>query len=99
MNKFLRLMEITFRRDPTNYRPRINKHNSQLDQEQKHAGNYFLMDDDKLTKEEEEEAKKLKEFSEKSSKKEAKQEKGEKGGKQEKGEKAGKKGGKKDKDN
>ena len=25
MNKFLSLMEITFRRDPTNYRPRINK--------------------------------------------------------------------------
>jgi len=24
-------MEITFRRDPSNYRPRINKHNSQLD--------------------------------------------------------------------
>ena len=71
MNKFLRLMEITFRRDPSNYRPRINKHNSQLDQEQKHAGNYFLMDDDKLTKEEEE-AKKLKECGEKASKKEAK---------------------------
>ena len=31
MNKFLKMMEITFRRDPTNYRPRINKHNSQLD--------------------------------------------------------------------
>jgi ATP-binding cassette subfamily E protein 1 len=26
MNKFLRMMEITFRRDPTNFRPRINKH-------------------------------------------------------------------------
>ena len=25
MNKFLKLMDITFRRDPTNYRPRINK--------------------------------------------------------------------------
>ena len=72
MNKFLRLMEITFRRDPSNYRPRINKHNSQLDQEQKHAGNYFLMDDDKLTKDEEEEAKKLKEYGEKASKKEGK---------------------------
>ena len=31
MNKFLRLMDITFRRDPTNYRPRINKHESQKD--------------------------------------------------------------------
>jgi ATP-binding cassette subfamily E protein 1 len=57
MNKFLKMMEITFRRDPTNYRPRINKHNSQKDQEQKSLGNYFLMDDEKLTKEEEEEEK------------------------------------------
>jgi len=57
MNKFLRLMDITFRRDPTNFRPRINKHASQKDQEQKSAGNYFLMDSEKLTKEEEEEEK------------------------------------------
>lgn len=28
MNKFLKMMEITFRRDPTNFRPRINKHAS-----------------------------------------------------------------------
>ncbi len=28
MNKFLQLMDITFRRDPTNMRPRINKLNS-----------------------------------------------------------------------
>lgn len=28
MNRFLKLMDITFRRDPTNYRPRINKHES-----------------------------------------------------------------------
>ena len=25
MNKFLEQLDITFRRDPTNYRPRINK--------------------------------------------------------------------------
>jgi ATP-binding cassette subfamily E protein 1 len=31
MNKFLKLMDITFRRDPTNFRPRINKHASQKD--------------------------------------------------------------------
>jgi len=55
MNKFLRLMEISFRRDPTNFRPRINKHNSQKDQEQKAAGNYFLMDDEKISKEDEDE--------------------------------------------
>ena len=53
MNKFLKMMEITFRRDPTNYRPRINKYRSQKDQEQKSSGNYFLMNEDKLTKEEE----------------------------------------------
>lgn len=28
MNRFLELLEITFRRDPNNYRPRINKANS-----------------------------------------------------------------------
>jgi len=26
MNLFLKNLDITFRRDPTNYRPRINKH-------------------------------------------------------------------------
>ena len=31
MNKFLKLMDITFRRDPTNNRPRINKLDSQID--------------------------------------------------------------------
>ena len=59
MNKFLRLMDITFRRDPINFRPRINKLTSQKDQEQKAAGNYFLMDT-KTDKEKEEEEKKEK---------------------------------------
>jgi len=35
MNKFLEQLSITFRRDPTNYRPRINKMNSLKDSEQK----------------------------------------------------------------
>ena len=35
MNKFLGMLEITFRRDPANFRPRINKLNSVLDKEQK----------------------------------------------------------------
>ena len=35
MNKFLASLEITFRRDPTNYRPRVNKKNSVKDREQK----------------------------------------------------------------
>ncbi|KAK4054132.1 Fe-S cluster-binding ribosome biosynthesis protein [Microbotryomycetes sp. JL201] len=43
MNKFLKSLEITFRRDPTNFRPRINKLNSQLDTEQKAAGSYFFV--------------------------------------------------------
>lgn len=39
-NRFLKSLDVTFRRDPSSYRPRINKTNSQLDQEQKLAGNY-----------------------------------------------------------
>jgi len=45
MNKFLGQLEITFRRDPNNYRPRINKMNSIKDAEQKKSGNYFFLDD------------------------------------------------------
>ena len=44
MNEFLRMLEITFRRDPTNFRPRINKMDSQLDQEQKSNGDFFFVD-------------------------------------------------------
>jgi len=44
MNQFLKMMDITFRRDPNNFRPRINKCNSQLDADQKRAGNYFLVE-------------------------------------------------------
>ena len=42
-NKFLRSLDVTFRRDPNSYRPRINKLNSQLDQEQKLNGNFVSM--------------------------------------------------------
>ncbi|XP_071768629.2 ATP-binding cassette sub-family E member 1 [Centroberyx gerrardi] len=45
MNKFLSQLEITFRRDPKNLRPRINKMNSIKDMEQKKSGNYFFLDD------------------------------------------------------
>jgi len=45
MNRFLQQLEITFRRDPTNYRPRINKIDSVKDREQKSAGSYFLLED------------------------------------------------------
>jgi ATP-binding cassette subfamily E protein 1 len=46
MNAFLQELNITFRRDPDNYRPRINKLDSVLDREQKTAGNYFYVDND-----------------------------------------------------
>jgi len=42
MNMFLKNLDVTFRRDPNNFRPRINKHGSQKDQEQKLNGNYFF---------------------------------------------------------
>ncbi|KAK6173569.1 hypothetical protein SNE40_016994 [Patella caerulea] len=45
MNKFLESLEITFRRDPNNFRPRINKLNSIKDSEQKKTGNFFFLDD------------------------------------------------------
>ncbi|MBA0731609.1 hypothetical protein Golax_025518 [Gossypium laxum] len=38
-------LDITFRRDPTNYRPRINKLDSTKDREQKSAGSYYYLDD------------------------------------------------------
>ncbi|GAA6026508.1 hypothetical protein JCM8202_006243 [Rhodotorula sphaerocarpa] len=44
MNKFLKSLQITFRRDPTNFRPRINKAGSLLDTEQKASGQYFFTD-------------------------------------------------------
>lgn len=41
-NSFLKQLNITFRRDRTNYRPRINKNNSTKDREQKKAGTYYV---------------------------------------------------------
>ncbi|KAG7667062.1 hypothetical protein Ndes2526B_g04449 [Nannochloris sp. 'desiccata'] len=46
MNLFLKNLGITFRRDPTNYRPRINKRESTKDREQKLAGSYYYIGDD-----------------------------------------------------
>eukprot|EP01126_Amoeba_proteus_P014616 TRINITY_DN16468_c0_g1_i2.p1 TRINITY_DN16468_c0_g1~~TRINITY_DN16468_c0_g1_i2.p1 ORF type:complete len:368 (+),score=68.64 TRINITY_DN16468_c0_g1_i2:847-1950(+) len=46
MNQFLQQLEITFRRDPTNFRPRINKHDSVKDKEQKLVGQFFYYDPD-----------------------------------------------------
>jgi len=45
MNKFLSQLAITFRRDPNNFRPRINKDRSIKDAEQKASGNYFFLED------------------------------------------------------
>ncbi|CAD7006682.1 unnamed protein product [Ceratitis capitata] len=46
MNRFLELLGITFRRDPNNFRPRINKNNSVKDTEQKRSGQFFFLEDD-----------------------------------------------------
>jgi hypothetical protein len=53
MNKFLKSLEVTFRRDPANYRPRVNKAGSVKDRSQKDSGAYFYMDDAKEDEEEE----------------------------------------------
>jgi ATP-binding cassette subfamily E protein 1 len=41
MNSFLKDLEITFRRDESNKRPRVNKEGSVKDQEQKKIGEYY----------------------------------------------------------
>ena len=43
MNAFLKQMNITFRRDPTTKRPRVNKEGSKLDQYQKRLGEYYYV--------------------------------------------------------
>ena len=45
-NEFLKQLDVTFRRDPVNFRPRVNKKNSAKDREQKSAGQYFIFDAD-----------------------------------------------------
>ena len=41
MNRFLKELSVTFRRDPQNGRPRANKPDSQKDQEQRESGEYY----------------------------------------------------------
>ncbi len=41
MNRFLKELDITFRRDPETKRPRANKPGSQKDDEQKKSGDYY----------------------------------------------------------
>ena len=43
-NAFLSALQVTFRRDPANLRPRINKKGSLKDTEQKADGVYYLFD-------------------------------------------------------
>lgn len=45
-NRFLKSLDVTFRRDPNTYRPRINKLHSQLDNEQKSNGKYFFLEEE-----------------------------------------------------
>ncbi|CUM63073.1 uncharacterized protein PRCAT00000638001 [Priceomyces carsonii] len=47
-NRFLKNLNVTFRRDPNSFRPRINKLDSQMDKEQKASGNYFFLDNSEL---------------------------------------------------
>lgn len=41
MNRFLKTLEISFRRDETSMRPRVNKSDSRLDKQQKSSGNFY----------------------------------------------------------
>ena len=41
MNMFLKEMNVTFRRDPTTKRPRVNKEDSKIDTFQKQIGEYY----------------------------------------------------------
>ena len=41
MNRFLKELNITLRRDPATNRPRVNKLDSRLDREQKESGKYY----------------------------------------------------------
>jgi ATP-binding cassette, sub-family E, member 1 len=54
MNKFLKEMDITFRRDSMTFRPRVNKEGSQMDVFQKSIGEYYYT---KIEKEKEEKVK------------------------------------------
>jgi ATP-binding cassette subfamily E protein 1 len=43
MNRFLKELSITYRRDETTGRPRVNKEGGRLDREQKQSGNYYYV--------------------------------------------------------
>jgi ATP-binding cassette subfamily E protein 1 len=41
INKFLKSLDMSFRRDERSLRPRVNKLESRLDKNQKSSGNYY----------------------------------------------------------
>jgi len=41
MNRFLKSLDISFRRDEKSFRPRVNKLDSRLDKQQKESGNFY----------------------------------------------------------
>lgn len=43
MNRFLKALSITYRRDESTGRPRVNKDDSRLDRSQKESGNYYYL--------------------------------------------------------
>ncbi len=43
MNAFLKSMQVTFRRDPTTKRPRVNKEGSRTDRYQRKIGEYYYI--------------------------------------------------------
>jgi len=43
MNSFLKDLKLTFRRDATSGRPRVNKENSKMDRHQKETGEYYYV--------------------------------------------------------
>jgi len=45
-NSFLKGLQVTFRRDPVNHRPRLNKPDSVKDRDQKSSGNFYCFDED-----------------------------------------------------
>jgi len=40
-NQFLKTLDVTFRRDPANFRPRINKKGGRIDKAQRASGDYY----------------------------------------------------------
>jgi ATP-binding cassette, sub-family E, member 1 len=44
INEFLKILDVTMRKDTTSGRPRINKKDSTLDREQKRNGQYFIIE-------------------------------------------------------